>query len=124
MDCNVSWQSRQSCLFQWRKRITYERWQTIPDYTILQACNHNILCVGGAISIDRQMRLQWMDIRPEREAYWIDEAPVYNPMALDSLSEQGVKIDTVVSHTAPSFLRVANQTWFVFVVFERFCTME
>lgn len=89
--------------FNGDKRITYERWQTVPDYTILQAYHHNILCVGGAISIDRSMRLQWMDLRPEREAYWIDEAPVYNPMALDSLSEQGIKIDTVVSHTAPSF---------------------
>lgn len=95
--------------FNGDQRITYERWQTIPDYTILQACHHNILCVGGAISIDRSMRLQWMDIRPEREAYWIDEAPVYNPMALDSLSEQGVKIDTVVSHTAPSFCELQTK---------------
>ena len=45
--------------FNGDKRITHERWQTLPDYTVLQACNHNILCVGGAISIDRSVRLQY-----------------------------------------------------------------
>lgn len=95
--------------FNGDKRITYERWQTVSDYTVLQACNHNILCVGGAISIDRQMRLRWMDLRPEYETYWIDESPVYNPIVLDSLLEQGIKIDTVVSHTAPSFCELQTK---------------
>ena len=91
------------------KRITYERWQTVPDYTVLQACGKHILCVGGAISIDRTMRLQWMELCPEREAYWPDEAPIYNPQALDALSEQGIKIDTIVSHTAPSFCELQTK---------------
>lgn len=89
--------------FNGDKRITYERWQTVPDYIILQACNHTILCVGGAISIDRVARMQWMNQSPEHEAYWQDEAPVYNPSALETIGENGIKIDTVVSHTAPSF---------------------
>lgn len=29
----------------------------VPDYTILLACNHTILCIGGAISIDRAYRI-------------------------------------------------------------------
>ncbi len=33
--------------------FSYKRFIAVPDYTILQACNHSILCVGGAISIDR-----------------------------------------------------------------------
>ena len=33
-----------------------KRFITVPDYSILQACNHTILCVGGAISIDRIYR--------------------------------------------------------------------
>lgn len=95
--------------FNGDKRITHERWQTVPDYTVIQACNHNILCVGGAISIDRSMRLQWMEACPEREAYWTDEAPIYNPKALDALVEQGMKIGVVVSHTAPSFCELQTK---------------
>ena len=38
----------------------YKRFIAVPDYTILQACNHTILCVGGAISIDRIYRInEW-----------------------------------------------------------------
>lgn len=33
-----------------------KRFIAVPDYSILQACNHTILCVGGAISIDRIYR--------------------------------------------------------------------
>ena len=40
--------------------FSYKRFITVPDYTILQACNHSILCVGGAISIDRIYRInEW-----------------------------------------------------------------
>lgn len=28
--------------------FSYKRFIAVPDYTILQACNHSILCVGGA----------------------------------------------------------------------------
>jgi hypothetical protein len=34
--------------------------------------------------------------------YWRDEAPVFMPEELESLPER-IKIDTVVTHTAPSF---------------------
>ena len=33
----------------------------IPDYSVIQAPKRNILCIGGAISIDRTYRLQVMD---------------------------------------------------------------
>ena len=40
--------------------FSYKRFIAVPDYTILQACNHSILCVGGAISIDRIYRInEW-----------------------------------------------------------------
>ena len=35
----------------------HKRMRCVPDYTVLQVCNHNILCVGGAISIDRKIRM-------------------------------------------------------------------
>ena len=31
----------------------HRRFIAVPDYSIIQACGHTILCVGGAISIDR-----------------------------------------------------------------------
>ena len=34
--------------------------------------------------------------------YWTDEMPVYNKEKLDSIRQE-IKIDTVITHTAPSF---------------------
>ncbi len=89
------------------KRIVYERWRTVPDYTVLQACGHTVLCVGGAVSIDRQMRLQMMAIDSSLERYWEDEAPVYDAGAMDAL--KGMSVDIVVTHTAPSFCELQTK---------------
>lgn len=64
-------------------------WLNCPDYTVINVCNKNILLVGGAVSIDRQIRILNKD-------YWINELPVYQP----KVSE---KIDIICSHSAPSF---------------------
>ena len=37
--------------------IKYRRWMTLPDYSVVKACGHTILCVGGATSIDRLLRI-------------------------------------------------------------------
>ena len=39
-------------------QFNHKRFLAVPDYTILSACNHTILCVGGAVSIDRCLRMQ------------------------------------------------------------------
>lgn len=40
--------------------LNFKRFVAVPDYSILQVCNHTILCVGGAISIDRIYRInEW-----------------------------------------------------------------
>ena len=31
--------------------IKHRRWMTAPDYSVVRACGHEILCVGGAISV-------------------------------------------------------------------------
>lgn len=93
----------------------HKRFIAIPDYSIVNVCNHSILCVGGAISIDRTYRMEaWSDILQKRlrfghaedgddfsPAYcWQNEFPVYKDEVLRSiLAEQ--KIDTVVTHTSP-----------------------
>ena len=40
------------------KTFCYRRFIAVPDYSIIRACGHTILCVGGAISIDRLYRMQ------------------------------------------------------------------
>ncbi len=83
--------------------IHYERFRTIPDYSVLLACGRQILCVGGAISIDRRVRLAEMRRSFAKTYYWADEMPVYSPEKLNEIALAGIRIDTVVTHTAPSF---------------------
>ncbi|MBP5572638.1 MAG: metallophosphoesterase [Bacteroidales bacterium] len=88
-------------------RIRHERFMTVPDYTVLTACGHVALCVGGAVSVDRMVRKNSPYYRPaevveplERNVYWEDEPPVFDPVQLETLSE-AYRIDTVITHTAP-----------------------
>ncbi len=74
----------------------------IPDYTVVRCCGHNVLCVGGAISIDRRVRKNWQ-AADGHTYYWPDEPPFYSPVLLDELRQLQLPIDTVVTHTAPSF---------------------
>ena len=84
-------------------RIRHERFRTLPDYSVVEACNHHILCVGGAISIDRRVRLEKMRRSFDKTYYWADEMPVYSPEKLNEIASAGIRIDTVITHTAPSF---------------------
>lgn len=65
----------------------------IKDYTVLEIEDQNILCIGGATSIDRVQRR-------EGTTYWKDEQPVYNEEILSNT----YGIDIVASHTAPSLV--------------------
>ena len=82
---------------------------TVHDWSVIKTINHNILCVGGAISIDRTYRKMRMngdmilknrynssDIRKE---YWGDEAPYIDKDILYNLKN----IDIVCTHTCPNF---------------------
>lgn len=72
----------------------------VPDYSVIRTAHHNILCIGGAISIDRKCRKQ------ERNAdflYWPQEAPVFDHKKIKQITTAKIKIDTVVSHSSPSF---------------------
>lgn len=85
----------------------------IPDYSIVNVCNYNILCVGGGISIDRDYRKSQNSIRlvdymkwhncdyqtAEQKCpllYWENEPVIYQPKVTES-------IDIICSHSAPSF---------------------
>lgn len=96
----------------------------IEDYSVIQANmedgnKHYILCVGGAISIDRTYRrkknevyvkeyMLWHDCSEEEaekkatKIYWENEPPVFRPESIEGMVE--FKIDVVATHTAPSFV--------------------
>lgn len=106
------------------KRLKY--CHIVKDYTVLEILNegmepYHILCVGGAISVDRFNRIRdnqefllsyirWhagcdkedADLNA-RKCYWEDEPMFLDRDALDAIKTSGINIDCVVTHTAPSF---------------------
>lgn len=101
---------------------------TLKDYTVLQfeglengEETRNVLCVGGAISIDRTYRnnvmtkdaneyIRWHKGLTLEEAkkkvhqcYWDNEKPVFDIEKLNEITDAGIVIDTVCTHTAPTF---------------------
>lgn len=89
--------------------IHHSRWMTLPDYSVIKACGHTILCVGGATSVDRSLRLaskQYHHPDPKNplapNIYWMAESPFFDLEKLEALDEACI-IDTVITHTAPSF---------------------
>ena len=90
----------------------HKRFTCIPDYSVVKANGHTILCVGGAISVDRQPRIDTWE-HNQRKAhrcshnsvddeliapnyYWQDEAPVFNN---DLLSENTSYATNTSIHT-------------------------
>ena len=83
----------------------------IPDYTVLELCGKRILCIGGAVSVDRNWRytkLQKNGIFENqtlgKESWWPDELFVLDK---DKLGEYR-NIDIVVTHTAPHYCEPDN----------------
>lgn len=92
----------------------HQRWIPLEDYTIIKACGHTILCVGGAISIDRRRRTESKyyhlpnpDDLLMPNVYWPNEAPVYNEAMLDNINER-CAVDVVITHTSPSFCELSS----------------
>ena len=77
----------------------------VKDYTVLDLCGKKILCVGGAISVDRENRKSKYQKQGDfskitgAESWWPDE--VFNLEKETLLNLKGV--DTVVTHTTPSY---------------------
>lgn len=105
------------------KNFAYKRMIAVPDYTVIQACNHTILCVGGGISIDRMYRIQKFSeyqnlhrkfiILPDNSTlasnyYWPEEPPVFNTERIEAIQDKFC-IDTVITHTAPSFCELIKK---------------
>lgn len=102
--------------------INMSNLHAIPDYTIISVGDENILCVGGAISIDRVARkADYMrrinclkEIYPFEDdfdvakakiipTHYNDETPIFNIDVLENIHTNGIQISHVVTHTAPRF---------------------
>lgn len=105
------------------RTFAHKRFIAVPDYSIVKANEHTILCVGGAISIDRNYRLAaWKQNRRRLQYndkgeedvlapnyYWSNEAPKLDDEALSLLLAEN-NIDTVITHTAPSFCELQSKS--------------
>ena len=99
-------------------KLNLRRFKTVSDYTTIITPSHQILCVGGAVSVDRLSRQVQYEYECEKLSkrmspnsvkkkvklyWWPNENFKFDASAIDSLIEQGVNIDTVATHTAPDF---------------------
>lgn len=114
------------------KMFNDKRIKAVSDYTVVEICDENekipqfnILCIGGATSVDRVERM----IRDNRVlmeyarhhvvgnldelnkqigeipmSYWRGEQPVYDEQKIDEINKN-YKIDAVATHTCPSFCK-------------------
>ncbi|MBO6306862.1 MAG: metallophosphoesterase [Paludibacteraceae bacterium] len=88
------------------ERVKYERWRCVPDYSIIRAAGHNILVVGGAVSVDRKVRIKENEQlkqlgHTQTASCWESEAPEYKPEEIINIPAD-INIDTVVTHSSPS----------------------
>lgn len=73
--------------FQGQVRHSY--FELIPDYTYREFNGEKFLFVGGAVSIDRRVRVPHM-------SWWEDEAFVLKPELVE-------KVDVLITHTIPQW---------------------
>lgn len=88
-----------------KELIDYPYMKTLPDYTIVHTASHNILCIGGAVSQDRNFRISMMSIQEKGKMplWWADEPFAFKSEELQVLDDEHMLIDTVITHPAPSF---------------------
>lgn len=88
------------------EKISWMRFFAVPDYSVVSACGHQVLCVGGAVSIDRGSRTEGKD-------WWMNEGPSLRPDLMADIAKRGFRIDSVVTHVAPSFCENVTPPQFV-----------
>lgn len=101
--------------------VDLSNFKAIDDYSVISIGNKHVLCVGGAISIDRKYRkqvhqndLKWYgEIFPNKSEseleeyavgnYWASEEPFFNESKLMEITASGIKINHIATHTSPPF---------------------
>lgn len=103
-------------------KFKFKHINLLSDYTIIQTPNHNILCIGGAVSVDRVNRIAAYEYQIEqlmakrhykyetakRNAklyWWENEIFDYKKDVIDEIKKANMKIDVVATHNAPDFCK-------------------
>lgn len=97
-------------------KFNLSNFKAVSDNTVIKCPSHNILCLGGAISVDRSYRKQQYEnckfaynyasvirrrhIQEPKPTYWDNEKFFYDKNIIEEL--KGINIDVVCSHSAPS----------------------
>jgi len=95
-------------------RFDTDNVKLIPDYTVLNLNDINILCVGGAYSVDRTDRRSFYHFKPNSTKsdtisvndWWSNEVLVYDHDKVMSMKD----IKMVVTHTAPQVAQPYTKT--------------
>lgn len=93
------------------ERLNFSHIKAISDYSVIKSLNHVTLCVGGGISVDRTWRKQQEAIinkykgSEKKKIYWEDEICIFDEEKLNEIVASGLKIDSVISHSSPSFAK-------------------
>lgn len=84
----------------------------VPDYTVLDLCGKKILCIGGAVSVDRMYRMTDSQrkgiVSDGQKSWWPDEVFILDEDKLSKYRD----IDIVVTHTSPDYCPVDNSNGF------------
>ena len=92
------------------EKINFERFIAIPDYSVIQFNNKNILCIGGATSIDRRWRInEQSKYTNGKKLYWPDEFPIYEEEILDEIKNDNLDISVLITHTSPHFAPLTDK---------------
>jgi hypothetical protein len=76
--------------FNDKNNITYDFFRLLPDYHTQTINGEKFLFVGGAVSIDRQVRI-------EGRSWWVGEKFEYKPELI-------TECDVLITHSAPTWL--------------------
>ena len=71
-------------------QVKLSNFELLPDYTYREFNGENFLFVGGAVSIDRRLRIP-------RMSWWEEETFVLKPDLVE-------KVDVLISHSAPYWI--------------------
>lgn len=96
------------------KQFNLSNIKCVSDYSVIKTFNDNILCVGGAISLDRVWRIQQEQYIKRfndnlNKTYWENEKAIYNENLLNEIIKNGINIDFIVTHSTPNFVESTNK---------------
>ena len=100
--------------------LNFNNIMCVDDYSVIITKNFNTLCVGGGLSLDRSWRIKeegrinfHRGKNDKKKLYWEDEMPEFIPFELNKIKMKGINIDSLITHTAPSFIRPkdSNNEW-------------